>query len=110
MIKNTLLIPALLVFFIGVVRAQTANDLAIKKMTDSLRLAAFSDYAMKYPILRQGFLSADIIPSSDVSAELNGKELYRGKINTTRVRGSFNVPFSQWGRGVLAGTINSNHW
>ncbi|RAJ33090.1 DUF6268 family outer membrane beta-barrel protein [Pedobacter cryoconitis] len=86
--------------------AQTARKAAaIKRMTDSLTMEGLSAFAMRYPQLRQAYFATDFIGKADVKAELNGKDLYEGKMNMTRIRSNFNVPISNWGKNVVTGTI-----
>jgi hypothetical protein len=86
--------------------AQTAKELAMKNMIDSIKIATLSDYATRYPLLRQGFISTDIIGSSKVRAELNDKDLYKGNMNVVRIRSNFNIPLAQWGKNVVTGTVS----
>lgn len=78
----------------------------MKYLIDSMKLAALSDYATRYPILRQGFLSTDIIGAGYVKAELNGKDLYEGQMNLSRVRSNFNIPVAHWGNNSIVSSIN----
>nr|WP_067058273.1 hypothetical protein [Mucilaginibacter sp. L294] len=100
------LIAAILSSAVSTTFAQTAKELATKHMVDSLKMAALSDYATRYPFLRQGFLATDITGGRNVKAELNGKDLYAGEMNITRVRASFNIPLAQWGKNTVTGTVS----
>jgi hypothetical protein len=82
--------------------AQTVKELAMKHIVDSIKMAVLSDYATRNPILRQGSLSTDIIGSSHINAQLNGKALYSGDMNVTRVRSNFNIPLAQWGKNSIS--------
>ena len=86
--------------------AQTVSENVTKQKIDSLKLAALSEYATRYPLLRQGAFATDIIGKGNVKAELNGKELYEGKGRATRIRSYFNIPVVQWGRNAISGTIS----
>ncbi|CAM3917080.1 hypothetical protein SAMN06265348_111206 [Pedobacter westerhofensis] len=105
-----LFIAILLNAFISNSTAQTAQQsdakkLAVQRMTDSLKMEALSGYAQLYPQLRQGFFSADFIGNANVHSELNGKDLYDGKMKITRIRTNFNLPLAQWGRNRITGTL-----
>lgn len=103
---KTLSLSLILSIIVCNVFAQTAKEAAMKHMVDSMRLAALSDYATRYPLLRQGALSTDVIGQSHIIAELNGKPFYEGNMNVTRVRSNFNIPLVQWGKNLIAGTIS----
>jgi hypothetical protein len=100
-----LLLTTLLSTMLSAAFAQTASDIAVKRMRDSMKFEAISEYAKSYPQLRQGFLTTDIIGQGNVKAQLNGKDLYEGKMNITRIRSSFNIPFAQWGKNAITGSI-----
>ena len=86
--------------------AQTTQERAKKRIIDSLKMEALSGYAMRYPQLRQGSFATDFIGSSNVKAELNGKELFEGKTTVTRIRSVFSVPIAQWGKNAITGTVS----
>jgi hypothetical protein len=102
----TLLLTTILSTMLSTTFAQTAGEIAAKQKTDSLRLAGLSEYATRYPVLRQGAFATDIIGKGNIKAELNGKDLYEGKVKATRIRSFFNVPIAQWGRNAINGTIS----
>jgi len=85
--------------------AQTAKEIAKKKMTDSMKMEGLSAYAIRYPMLRQGFIATDLISGGNTDAELNGNDLYKGKMNITRIRSNFKLPLAQWGKNALTGTV-----
>lgn len=100
---------SLLTFFLGAsltsANAQTAKELVMKRKLDSMKMAILSDYATRYPALRQGFLTTDIIGSSSIKAELNGKELFQGNMAVTRIRSNFNIPIAHWGKNAISGMV-----
>ncbi|WP_183561531.1 hypothetical protein [Mucilaginibacter sp. SP1R1] len=104
--KNKLLLTIASICFSTNLFAQTTKEQARKQMIDSIKMAALSDYATRYPILRQGSFATDIIGARMVKGELNGHDLYQGKMNTTRVRSNFRVPLAQWGKNNLTGTVS----
>ncbi len=103
-IKN--LFTFLLLFVSIAAVAQTEKQKAVERMTDSIKMAMLSQYAVSYPQLRQGFFATDIIGQGHVNAELNGKKLYEGNMNSTRIRSIFNVPVVTWGKNALIGTVS----
>lgn len=92
------------VWFSGAI-AQTAKETAQKRMVDSLKMEGLSNYAKLYPSLRQGFFMTDFIGNADVHSELNGKDLYEGKMKIARIKAAFTLPLAQWGRNAITGTV-----
>ncbi len=86
--------------------AQSPKEAAMKRMLDSIKLAALSGYATKYPMLRQGAFAVDIIGSRQVKGELNGNDLFEGKTGISRIRSNFNIPLAQFGKNIVAGTVS----
>ena len=84
---------------------KTKQEIARQKMIDSLTMEGLSTYAQRYPLLRQGFLAFDVAGNRNMKGELNGKDLYEGKMNMTRIRSNFNVPIAHWGKSLISGTI-----
>lgn len=85
--------------------AQTTQEIAIKKMRDSLTLEGLSAYAVRYPQLRQGSVAIDVIGNTNVKGQVSGKDLYEGKMNITRIRSIFNVPVAHWGKNLITATV-----
>jgi hypothetical protein len=104
--KNSYFLACILTCISFSAIAQTDQQKVIQKMKDSLTLVALSDYATRYPILRQGFFATDILGSRSVTGQLNGKDLYEGKMNITRIRSLFNIPVTQWGKNALTATVS----
>lgn len=104
--KNRILSGITILFFLSfLAKAQTGEQI-LKQKIDSIKMAALSEYAIKYPRLRQGFIATDIIGEADIKAELNGKDVYEGRAQMTRIRSNINIPFSQWGRNSISGSIS----
>lgn len=95
----------ILAVFFSTTIAQITKESAMKKMKDSLTLEALSSYAQRYPLLRQGFVTFDVVGNSNVKGELNGNDLYEGKMSMTRIRSNFNVPIVRWGKSLISGTV-----
>lgn len=86
--------------------AQTEKQTAVKKMTDSIKLAVLSEYAIKNPLLRQVNISTDIISQGDISSKLYGEPLFKGKASTVRTNALFNVPVKSWGKNSVSATLS----
>jgi hypothetical protein len=98
-------VTIILAAFFSTAFAQTPNEAAIKKIRDSLTLEGLSAYAVRYPQLRQGSVAVDLIGNTNVKGGLNGRDLYEGKMNITRIRSVFNVPVSHWGKNMVTATV-----
>lgn len=86
--------------------AQVNNQDALKRMTDSLKMAGLSDYAKKYPLLRQGIFATDYIGKGSIKAELNGKDLFEAQQRIIRFRSNFNIPIFKLGKNSITGTVS----
>jgi hypothetical protein len=104
--KTKYLLVLLPLFLTLSASAQTEKQKATDKMIDSIKMAMLSQYAESYPVLRQGFLATDFIAGRTVTGELNGKDLYQGKVNIERIRSNFNIPLAQWGKNTITGTVS----
>lgn len=101
-----ILITSILCMTLLTTYAQTSKEPGARNNTDSLKAAALSEYAIKYPQIRQGFYAIDFIGKGYVKGELQGKDLYEGDMSTTRTRSNFRVPLTKWGRNTISGTIS----
>jgi hypothetical protein len=86
--------------------AQNTNPLTRQRMIDSLKMSALSDYATRYPILRQGSIATDFLGARTIKGELNGHDLYEGKTNISRIRAAFKIPLAEWGRNTITGVVS----
>jgi hypothetical protein len=86
--------------------AQTTKEAAIKKMTDSIRMAYLSEAAIQYPILRQGFISTDVIGTGNIKSKLRGNDFFEAKSQVTRMRANFNLPIAQWSKNIISANVN----
>ncbi len=78
-------------------------------MTDSIKMAYLSVAAIQYPILRQAFISTDIMAGGDITGKLNGNDLFKAKAQVSRVRANFNLPIARWGKNNLSVSISYLH-
>lgn len=85
--------------------AQNAPETAVKRMTDSLKMEGLSAFAIRYPLLRQGAFATDLIGKGHVKSELNGQDLFEGRMNITRIRSYFNIPVSHWGKNTITASL-----
>jgi len=84
---------------------QEAAVLDKQKMIDSLRSAGLDEYAIRYPMLRQGMFATDFIGKGRVKSELNGQPLKEGEAAMHRIRSNFKLPLSQWGKNAITATV-----
>ncbi|RZJ92647.1 MAG: hypothetical protein EOO20_00935 [Chryseobacterium sp.] len=101
-------IPLLIILILSSkVYAQSTKDLAMKRMKDSLTMVYVTEFAKKQPLLRQGSISYDVIGKGTVeSSDANGNVLYKGEVETNRLKANFNVPISSWGKNSINGSVN----
>lgn len=104
--KFTTIFSLISMLSISLSYAQNTLKELSSKTADSLKMVYLSNAAMKYPLLRQGFLSAEILGRGNVDAELNGKSLYKGKSQISRIRSVFNIPIVQLGKNTISTTLS----
>jgi hypothetical protein len=104
--KGQKLQAILFLLSIGKLSAQTDRAAMNKKMADSMRLAYLSAAAIRYPILRQAFVSSDLMGAVDLSGKLNGNILFKAKAQLNRTRTNFNLPLVQWGKNTLTISVS----
>jgi hypothetical protein len=104
--KRTIFALTILIgFFICPAKAQTKSQQMLK-MKDSLTMVALSEYATRYPLLRQGILTTDLVGKTNIKTEIKGKDFYEAEMSISRVRSNFNIPLAHWGRNFVTGTIS----
>jgi hypothetical protein len=64
--------------------AQNNSNAYQKVLADSMKRNALSKAALNYPALRQIHISTDMITKSDVTSNLSGQSLFKGKAQTIR--------------------------
>jgi hypothetical protein len=104
--KNTYQLTTVLLFISFSAFAQTGREIAIKKMTDSIKLTALSEIAKTNPRLRQLHISTDVISRGDISSKLYGNPLFKGKARTVRTNMAFNVPIKSWGKNSVSASVS----
>ncbi|WP_342333226.1 hypothetical protein [Pedobacter sp. FW305-3-2-15-E-R2A2] len=102
---NTIL-SLIAMFSISVSYAQNSIKELSMKTADSLKMTYLSNAAMRYPLLRQGFVSAEVLGRGNIDAELNGNNLYKGKSQISRIRSVFNIPVVRFGKNTISSTLS----
>jgi hypothetical protein len=103
--KKTSLFSILFLLSITELFAQTYKQAMMKRMADSMRMVYLDAAAIQYPVLRQAFISTDIMGGGDVTGRLNGNDLFKAKIQLSRIKANFNLPIAQWGKNNLAASM-----
>jgi len=104
--KKIFLFNILFLFTICGSFAQTTKEAAIKKKTDSIRMAYLSEAAIQYPLLRQGFISTDVMGTGNIKSKLRGNDFFDAKSQVTRARTNFNLPIAQWSKNIISANVN----
>jgi hypothetical protein len=105
-------IPSLGIVFllsIGKLMAQTDQKAMMKKMTDSIKMVYLRAAAIQYPVLRQAFVSTDIMGGWDMTGKFDGKDFIKARAQLTRVRANANLPIVQWGKNTITGSLSYLH-
>ncbi|WP_158796419.1 hypothetical protein [Pedobacter sp. L105] len=103
--KNTTLLICITALIQTSAIAQTLPKTKEEK-ADSVKSVYLDDIATRYPILRQGAISTEVLATGNSNSELYGNPLYKGKIQIVRERANFNVPISKWVKNSLLGSVN----
>ncbi|HEY0176885.1 MAG TPA: hypothetical protein VGC08_10935 [Pedobacter sp.] len=103
--KKVTLIFICLFLSLGVTFGQSVKEVPSKEMADSIKMVYLSAAAIGYPILRQGFVSTDILGNGNIDAKLHGNEFFKAKASNTRVRSLFNIPLKEWGNNNITATL-----
>jgi hypothetical protein len=104
--KNLTLIISFLIFYVSTGFGQTTSPDPRQKKIDSVKEAYLDGYAIRYPILRQGSISTDVIGSANTNSLLYGNPLFTGKVSIVREKANFNIPLTRWGKNSLVASIN----
>lgn len=104
--KNITLIVFSFILYVGTGFGQTTAPDTKQKKIDSLKAAFLDNYAMRYPILRQGAISTDVIGSANTNSLLYGNPLFKGKISIVREKANFNIPITRWGKNSVVASFN----
>jgi hypothetical protein len=105
-IKKTFLLFSFFLLSLNLTWAQTPDEILTRKRDDSIKMAQRSAAAIQYPLLRQGFISTDVIGTGNITAKLRGNDFFKAKEQITRVRANFNLPVAQWGKNKISANFN----
>lgn len=86
--------------------AQTISEVSKRLAKDSVMTEMIDQAAIRTPVLRQLNISTDIITNGDITSELNGKPLFKGKARTIRTNMIVNVPVISWGKNSFSTTVS----
>ena len=101
------LIPiTLLTFSSTFCAAQTVSEVSRSLAEDSVKRSRLEQAAIKNPVLRQINISTDIISKSNITSNLNGNPLFKGKASTVRTTAIFNIPIKSWGKNSFSTTVS----
>lgn len=102
--NNQLLIVLLLVS--GSSFAQAGNQKAVQRIKDSITLIHLRAAALKYPTLRQAYVSREMIGNGKINAQLRDGSLYKGEMEIARTRVNLSLPVYRVGKHQFSTTIN----
>jgi len=105
MIKFSTVFALLYICSVGFSSAQNTLEEPGRKTTDSLQMVYLSNAAIRYPLLRQGFVSSELLGRGSVAARLDGRELYKGEGQITRIKSVFNVPVLKFGKNSISSSF-----
>ena len=86
--------------------AQTVSEVSKTLAQDSIKKSYLQQAAIKNPVLRQVNISTDIITKSDITSNLNGNPLFKGKASTIRTAAIFSIPVKSWGKNSISTTVS----
>ena len=69
-------------------------------------MAYLSEAAIQYPILRQGFISSDVIRTGNIKSRLRGDDFFEAKSQVTRMRANFNLPVEKKKKNIISANVN----
>lgn len=104
--KFTTILSLISIFPITVTYAQNTLQELSTKTADSLKMVYLSNTAIRYPLLRQGFISSEFLGKGRVDAKLDGRQLYKGESQVTRIKSVFNIPVLKFGKNRISSSIS----
>jgi len=110
--KKYLLIFICLNAWAGYSYSQSTVQSIKQKKIDSIKAVYLDNAAISYPLFRQAAISTEVIGNANTTGDLFGNPLFKGKVNMTREKADFNLPFATWGKNSLVGSfsyINQNY-
>ncbi|MDY0905813.1 DUF6268 family outer membrane beta-barrel protein [Pedobacter sp. CFBP9032] len=99
--KKSIVAFTYILFAVNFCYAQNRQELS-KNAKDSLSRIQLEKAAITNPILRQVTVSTDVIGKGDISSELTGNPLFKGKTSTLRTTIVLNLPVASWGKNSFS--------
>lgn len=86
--------------------AQNNSNAYQQMAADSMKRSALTEASLTNPTLRQIHISTDIISKGDVTTNVNGQPLLKGKARTIRTSVLFNIPVASWGKNSVSASAS----
>ena len=102
----------LIIFFVLLLVYSSAQDsISVDQhhLSDSLRLEAIDNAALKFPRIRQFSITHEENGIGKITSKLNGNNLFEGDFRSYRTRISFNLPVFQRKNSNLVARLNVIH-
>lgn len=77
-------------------KAQGDYNSAKQKIVDSIKRSYVLTLSVKSPLLRQGYISTDIIGSGTVNFKMNDQQLFKGKMRSFHTNANITLPVVAW--------------
>ena len=84
---------------------QLADKALADKMMDSVKMSYLRQAAMRFPLLRQGGISKEIVGREEVKSDLYGNKLAESDVRISRIRANFNVPIISSGKNTIGASV-----
>ncbi len=75
------------------------------KLTDSVKMAALREIALRYPLLRQGGISTEFGGKQDLKSDLYGNRVLESKVQISRIRAYVNIPVAEIGKNLISSSL-----
>lgn len=104
--KYLLISTSILLFVTTWCSAQNISELSRTSTRDSVKAGMLEQAALRNPVLRQINISTDIISRGNITSDLNGSPIFKGKAKTVRTSMIFNVPIKSWGKNSVSASVS----
>lgn len=90
----------------GQAPVKKGNDaMGSSKLTDSLKMVALREIALRYPLLRQGGVSTEFVGNQDLKSDLYGNRVLESKVQISRIKAYVNIPVAEIGKNVISSSL-----